>query len=60
MDELILKAGRTIVETCSRLMPSEKATIITDKETLVIGQTIEKFAREIAKKVSFHVLEDYA
>jgi aminopeptidase len=60
MDELVLKAGRTIVETCSRLMPSEKATIITDKETRAIGQTIEKFASEIAKKVSFHVLEDYA
>ncbi|MBU7013586.1 MAG: aminopeptidase [Theionarchaea archaeon] len=60
MDELVLKAGRTIVETCSRLMPSEKATIITDRETHVIGQTVERFAQEVATKVKVHILEDYA
>ena len=60
MDELISRAGRTIVETCSRLMPSETAIIVTDKETEEIGETIWMFAERMAKKVSFHVLEDYA
>jgi aminopeptidase len=58
MDELILKAGRTIVETCSRLMPSETAIIVTDRETLKIGETIKIFAEKIAKKVVVHILED--
>ena len=60
MDNLIEKAGRTIVETCSRLMPSETAVIVTDRETLEIGETIRAFAEKIAKKVTLHVLEDYA
>lgn len=60
MDEVISKAGKTIVETCSRLMPSETATIVTDKETLLIGNTIKAFAEKIAKKVAFHVVEEYA
>lgn len=60
MDEVLLKAGRTIVETCSRLMPSETAAIVTDRETLLIGNTVNTFAERTAKKVAFHVLEDYA
>lgn len=60
MDEVLSKAGRTIVETCSRLMPSETATIVTDRETLLIGNTINAFAERTAKKATFHVLEDYA
>jgi leucyl aminopeptidase (aminopeptidase T) len=60
MDELISKAGKTIVETCSRLMPSETATVVTDRETGDIGETIWMFAEQIAEKVKFHVLEDYA
>ncbi|MFX1410463.1 MAG: aminopeptidase [Promethearchaeota archaeon] len=54
------KAGRTIVETCSRLMTKEIATIITDKKTIEIGNIIEKCAENIAKEVHFHVLEEYA
>ncbi len=60
MDELILRAGKSIVETCSRLMPSETAIIVTDKETMKIGETIKIFAEKIAEEVMFHVLEDYA
>jgi aminopeptidase len=60
MDEITAKAGRTIVETCSRLMPSETAVVITDKETITIGDTIKVFAEKISDEVSFHVLEDYA
>ena len=59
MDELFLNAGRNIVEVCSRLMPKEVATIITDKETIKIGEVIKKFAEEIGKEVNFHILEDY-
>ncbi|UCC18968.1 MAG: aminopeptidase [Promethearchaeota archaeon] len=59
MDELLLNAGSNIVEVCSRLMPNEIATIITDKETLEIGEVIKKFAEDIAKEVNFHILEDY-
>lgn len=60
MDEVISRAGRTIVETCSRLMPSEIATIVTDRETEEIGETVWMFAERVTKKVNFHVLEDYA
>lgn len=60
MDESISRAGKTIVETCSRLMPSETATIITDKETVRIGETIRTFAERTAKRLTFRVLEDYA
>ncbi|MFX1420342.1 MAG: aminopeptidase [Promethearchaeota archaeon] len=59
MDELILNAGRNIVEVCSRLKSNEIATIITDKETLEIGNVIKKFAEEIAEQVNFHIIEDY-
>jgi aminopeptidase len=60
MNDVILRAGKTIVETCSRLMPKERAVIVTDRETRDIGEVIRKLADEIAEKVSFHVLEDYA
>jgi len=59
MDKLSLKAGKNIVEVCSRLMPTETATIVTDNETAKIGEIIKKFAEEIAHKVNFHVIEDY-
>jgi len=60
MDQVISNAGRTIVDICSRLMASETATIVTDRETLEIGETIRVFAEKIAKNVNFHILEDYA
>lgn len=41
-------------------MSSETATVVTDKETLNIGATIKKFAGIVAKKVNFHILEDFA
>ncbi|MFW9945901.1 MAG: aminopeptidase [Candidatus Odinarchaeota archaeon] len=59
MDDKNSKAGKNIVETCSRLMPSETATIVTDKETINIGELIKKFAETITKEINFHVLEDY-
>ena len=59
MDKLFLKAGKNIVEVCSRLMPKETATIVTDKETIKIGELVKKVADEITNKVNFHVLEDY-
>ena len=60
MDDLFLKAGRNIVETCSRLMPTETATIITGKETLKIGEIIKLLADKITENVNFHIIEDYA
>lgn len=59
MNKLFLKAGKNIVEVCSRLMPKETATIVTDKETINIGEILKEFAEEIASKVNFHVVEDY-
>jgi len=59
MDRLSLNAGKNIVEVCSRLMPNETATIVTDKETVTIGKAIKKLADEITQKVNFHVIEDY-
>ena len=59
MDTEFLKAGRTIVETCSRLMPSETATIVTDIKTKQIGEVVKKYAENITKTVNFHILEDY-
>lgn len=59
MDKLFSKAGKNIVEVCSRLMPEETATIVTDKETIKIGEIVKKIAEEITNKVNFHVLEDY-
>ncbi|MFW9828509.1 MAG: aminopeptidase [Candidatus Thorarchaeota archaeon] len=59
MVELFLEAGKNIVEVCSRLMPKETATIITDEETVKIGENIKKLAEKITKTVNFHILEDY-
>jgi len=59
MDELFEKAGKNIVETCSKLLPNERATILTDYETIKIGSTIKKYVEMITSKVNFHVLEDY-
>ncbi|MBU7033010.1 MAG: aminopeptidase [Theionarchaea archaeon] len=60
MNDLILQAGKSIVETCSRLLPSEKAVIVTDRETRLIGDTIHSFAREVSDAVAVHVIEDYS
>lgn len=59
MEKTFEQAGRTIVETCSQLLYNEKATIITDRETIKIGTIIRKFAEEITPKVNFHILEEY-
>jgi len=60
MNDLILQAGKNIVETCSRLLPSEKAVIITDTQTAQIGETIKSFAERISDHVSYQVIEEYA
>ncbi len=60
MNELNAKAAKNIVDTCSRLMPSETATIVTDRETITIGESIKAFAEKRAKRVMYHILEDYA
>jgi len=60
MDDKNSIAGKNIVEICSRLMPSETATIVTDKETITIGELIKTFAENITQEINFHVLEDYA
>ncbi len=60
MDNELSKAGSNIVNICSRLMPSETVTIVTDNETLKIGEIIREFAGIVTKKVNFHILEDYA
>lgn len=60
MDDKNSIAGKNIVEICSRIMPSETATIVTDKETINIGELIKRFAENITKEINFHVLEDYA
>jgi leucyl aminopeptidase (aminopeptidase T) len=59
MEKLFKNAGKTIIETCSKLLPNEQATIITDNETLKIGKVIGEFAEKITSKVKFHVLEQY-
>ena len=56
MENELSKAGSNIVNICSRLMPSETATIVTDKETLKIGEIINKFAGSVTKKVNFQML----
>jgi aminopeptidase len=60
LDNLIERAGKTIVETCSRLKSKEKATIITDRETIEIGEMIKKYAGAISTKINYHIIEDYA
>ncbi|TFG26395.1 MAG: hypothetical protein EU532_09925 [Promethearchaeota archaeon] len=60
MEEFIEQAGNTIVNVCSKLKKDEKATILTDKETINIGLMIKKYSEDITEKVNFHILEDYA
>jgi aminopeptidase len=60
MEKLFENAGRNIVETCSKLLPNEQATIITDSETIKIGLIIKKFAEYISPNVNIHVLEEYS
>ena len=59
IEKLFENAGRNIVETCSKLLPNEQVTILTDEETIKIGSTIKTFAEDITSNVNFHVLEEY-
>ena len=59
MEGFIDQAGTTIVKVCSKLKKDEKATILTDRETIKIGSMIKKYSEDISAKVNFHVLEDY-
>lgn len=59
MTNLLDRAGKTIVETCSQLKPKEIVSIITDQDTIEIGMLIKKHASEISPNISFHVLEEY-
>jgi leucyl aminopeptidase (aminopeptidase T) len=59
MGKFFLEAGKNIVEICSRLMPNETATIVTDEKTIKIGESIKNLAEEITKTVKFHLIEDY-
>jgi len=47
------------VENCLRVKASEKAVVITDKETLKIGSALKEAIEKIAGEVQFFVMEDF-
>jgi len=50
---------RQAVENCLKVQPSEKALIITDKQTIEIGSALKAAIQRIAGEVEFFVIEDF-
>ena len=50
---------RQAVENCLKVQPSEKALVITDKQTIEIGSAIKTAIEKITGEVEFFVMEDF-
>ncbi len=57
--EDLIPGARNAIQTCLRLRPSERLTIITDRETEEIAASLAGEAREIGSTVEVLVMEDY-
>lgn len=50
---------RQAVENCLKVQPSEKALVITDRQTIEIGTAIKAAIEKITGEVEFFVMEDF-
>jgi len=57
--EDLLPGARNAIRTCLRVQPEEHVTIVTDRETEEIAESLAGEARESGAPVEVHVLEDY-
>jgi len=57
--EDLIPGARNAIQTCLRLLPSERLAIITDRETEEIAASLAAEAREIGSPVEVLVMEDY-
>jgi aminopeptidase len=57
--EDLIPGARNAIQTCLRLLASERLTIVTDRETEEIAASLAAEAREIGSPVETHVMEDY-
>lgn len=57
--EDLIPGARNAIQTCLRLRPSERLTIVTDRETEEIAASLAGEARELGSPVEVLVMEDY-
>ena len=57
--EDLIPGARNAIQTCLRLRPSERLTIVTDRETEEIAASLAAEAREVGSPVETFVMEDY-
>ncbi len=56
----LMPGARNAVQTCLRLKPEERVTIITDLETIEIAAALAHEIREVGSEHRIFVLEDFA
>lgn len=59
MPSLLQKGARNAIVDCLMVKPEDRVFIMTDKETLEIGQALFDEAKKITSEVKMVVLEDY-
>jgi len=47
------------IENCIKLKPEEKLVLITDEETMKIGDAVKKAAQKVTKDIEVYILEDF-
>lgn len=50
---------RQVVENCLRVKAGEKAVIITDQQTMEVGEALRSAVAKIAGQVQFFIMEDF-
>jgi aminopeptidase len=58
-NEELMEGARNAVTVCLRVKPEEKVTLITDRETYDIGESIYSEIRKVGAQCSVFVLEDF-
>ena len=57
--EDLIPGARNAVRTCLRVQPQERVTIVTDRETCPIADSLADQVAEVGAPVELHVMEDY-
>jgi aminopeptidase len=55
----LVPGARNAVQTCLRVLRSERVTIVTDRETEDIAASLADQVREVGAPVEVHIMEDY-
>lgn len=51
--------AKQAIENCLKVKENEKLVIVTDKETLEIGNALKDAAEKITKTIKYYILEDF-